>query len=605
MDSTETGARSVMVRFFDRFLQDRNIKWILGVGTAIVLGSSAMLVAQHWGDATTTWKQGVMLGYTALIFVVGLWAYHRVGLRRTGTVLLGLTVCLLPLLMMALHWVAGPAGVATAVIADSAEPISIMMRTGLLVVTGIFASVAATIVFRLLLRGAPVTFLLAYGVLSLAGALSSPLPPPVKPFVLLGLWSVLVAGTVKVDRHLFWLEERGQRPRVFGLFPVLLLGAQFAALWAVSFGQDIPRDWMGLGAVLMALPVLIAADARARIHELRSGVLSRPLPLDISAPLVFAILLGVTGVVLSLAGLAPGGTLKAVTPTNAIAVVLAALIARRTKKQVFVWAAMACAVLAYNFSAVFFAQFAQQVATVSATAVAEEALPYAFYGVTYIPLIAALTALGVWASRRGNDVFATPLRDGCIGLCFVLLALASSHVKAWWPVGGTLAAVFVVQGVVFRRRALVFPALAAWGLAAVGMIPFLRISGAAPPLEVPLLTTLGLAAACLAVGKLAKVSDEASGPTNPWWLASVTGAVLVSAVQLWALLTPDGDLVIASNPWLASVGPKSLRARSTNMMCSAFSFGSARSSASSARSVSSSAPRGRVPAMGRRDASRP
>jgi hypothetical protein len=51
--------------------------------------------------------------------------------------------------------------------------------------------------------------------------------------------------------------------------------------------------------------------------------------------------------------------------------------------------------------------------------------------------------------------------------------------------------------------------------------------------------------------------------------------------------------------------PRSLRPRSTSITCSARSFSSARRSEASARSSSTVAPRGRVPAIGRVETRRP
>ena len=63
-----------------------------------------------------------------------------------------------------------------------------------------------------------------------------------------------------------------------------------------------------------------------------------------------------------------------------------AAVARRTGKQAFVWAMLACVVLAYQFSPAFFADAAKALLASSARAVHEERLPYAFYGLTYMPL---------------------------------------------------------------------------------------------------------------------------------------------------------------------------------------------------------------------------
>ena len=57
-------------------------------------------------------------------------------------------------------------------------------------------------------------------------------------------------------------------------------------------------------------------------------------------------------------------------------------------------------------------------------------------------------------------------------------------------------------------------------------------------------------------------------------------------------------LSTATEPY-SQTRPRSLRPRSTSITCSARSFSSASSSAAIMRSLSGSAPRGRVPAIGR------
>ncbi|MFT5094411.1 MAG: hypothetical protein ACI93T_003250, partial [Porticoccaceae bacterium] len=50
--SSSSEQRSPIVRFFETFFQEQNIKWMLGVGMMILIGSSLMLVTSHW-DAYT------------------------------------------------------------------------------------------------------------------------------------------------------------------------------------------------------------------------------------------------------------------------------------------------------------------------------------------------------------------------------------------------------------------------------------------------------------------------------------------------------------------------------------------------------------------------
>ena len=69
--SGDSQTSSPVVRFLDSFLQEKNIKWLLGVGTLIVLGSSFRLVATHWNEYPPIWKYLVFIAYTSVIFAAG------------------------------------------------------------------------------------------------------------------------------------------------------------------------------------------------------------------------------------------------------------------------------------------------------------------------------------------------------------------------------------------------------------------------------------------------------------------------------------------------------------------------------------------------------
>src|SRR6266566_484418 len=101
---TSRAPASLLVRFFDSFLQERSIRWLLALGMLILLGSSLLLVSPQLQHATPVWKYVIFLGYTAALFAAGEWAYHRLALRKTGTVLHGLTVLLVPILFLAAGW---------------------------------------------------------------------------------------------------------------------------------------------------------------------------------------------------------------------------------------------------------------------------------------------------------------------------------------------------------------------------------------------------------------------------------------------------------------------------------------------------------------------
>src|SRR5207244_2912197 len=108
-------------------------------------------------------------------------------------------------------------------------------------------------------------FLSSYLILCVAGGLAPAVPATLAPWAALVLWGVFAAGAVKVNRHVFWLTEEHAAPRIFGFFPIALLGAQFFSMFALNFASHIPLEWLGFGCVLVALPFLLTADGVARV----------------------------------------------------------------------------------------------------------------------------------------------------------------------------------------------------------------------------------------------------------------------------------------------------------------------------------------------------
>ena len=103
--SQETRSPSLVVRFLDSFLQERNIKWVLVVGMSICSAPRSCSSPRTGTTTTLLWLGDlIVLGYSVSIHAAGQWTYHRLGLRRTGTVLQGLTVLLIPVLFLAIHW---------------------------------------------------------------------------------------------------------------------------------------------------------------------------------------------------------------------------------------------------------------------------------------------------------------------------------------------------------------------------------------------------------------------------------------------------------------------------------------------------------------------
>ncbi|HWL10836.1 MAG TPA: hypothetical protein VNQ76_20680 [Planctomicrobium sp.] len=463
---------SLLIRFLDSFLHERNIKWMLGIGTLILLGSSLRLVSMHWGDYTPFWKYGILLAYTAVIFAASQISYFRLGLLRTGTVLMALTVALIPVSFYALHWV-HPEG--------PFEWSTIAQQVGLISLVGVNFVLSAAATHRIFvhfLRKPQWTFEFSYLALSLAGAV---VPAAVSGLsqswsygIVTVLWLLFTVGTLKVNRHVFWLNEEEHRPRIFSFFPILLLGTQFLGLFAISLSQEIEMQWWGLGCALIAIPVLLTADTVTKVFQQRTGNLVRPLPSSIVAPLVVGLILCAMGLGFAATGIP---RLYALVPTAGLIAMAMGVVARRTGSQAFTWIGIGCVLIAYQFSPLFFLEAAKFVLQQGAVAVQESRLPYAFYGLTYLPVLLIFTVASPLLQRSRLEVFAGPLRHAAIVLACLLLVAGFGHPKATFPVSVAMVGVFAMQIICFRERRLLIPAnLAligtAWGFPAFQMMLF-------------------------------------------------------------------------------------------------------------------------------------
>src|SRR5262249_5033248 len=145
---------------------------------------------------TPIWKYVIFLAYTALIFVAGEWTRHRWVLTRTATVLQVLTVLLLPVTFLVLHWVMRR----DPNLVDGFVVIFLLANLG-------FSVLAAGRIFPHFRRGQQPPFLASFLIVAFGGAIVPGLEEAWAPVVAFALWAVLAVGSVKVNRHVFWLTE--------------------------------------------------------------------------------------------------------------------------------------------------------------------------------------------------------------------------------------------------------------------------------------------------------------------------------------------------------------------------------------------------------------
>lgn len=531
--NTRSDERTAFERFLDAFFQERNIKWMLAVGVLVLLASSVMLVSMNWQNYGWFWKHAVLLAYTGVVYAAGRICYFRLALRRTGTVLLALTVFLLPLGFVALGWLHDTPSAQQTVTGwwDGA------LLAVLFAVQMAFSAAAAGQIFNHFFSTPPRTFTAAYLMLSAAGGWAHHMPTAWALPAVLTLWAVFTVGTIKINRHVFWLGEKHRTPKIFEFFPIALLGTQFLALFGMFFAVPLldwfeafdpcGYSWFGLGCLLVAYPILSTADTVARVFEQRTGGLVRPLPWSVVTPFGIGLMLCVLGLGLAGSALLEGQSHPyALVPTAALAALTMLIVARRTRSVAFVWAMLLTATLAYQFSPAFFQDLARQVVQSAAKAVHEpKKLPYAFYGLTYLPLVLTLLVSAKVLLKRGTEWFARPIQQYAIGLSLLLLATSLGHIKAMLPVALAMTGVFALATVLFRQRLLAWPALVSFGLAAGGLSAFCEQVLMWPEWKHCELTCLGSAALLLLAGGtfidrwLQRLNPQRECPAHCRWVS--------------------------------------------------------------------------------------
>ncbi len=478
--SARSEESSAFIRFCDSLFQEQNIKWLLGLGTLILLSSSTMLVTSHWESYPPLWKYAVLLGYTSLIHAAGQMAYHRLALRKTGTGLMSLTVLLIPLTFASYRWV-HPASVLSI---DG-----LFAQSGLLVLLGansVFSFFAARRIFCHFLRSTQPTFLSSYLILAAFGAIVPALPPAWATVMAIISWIVFAIGATKVNRHTFWLAEEYRKPRIFGFFPIILLGTQFLTIFATSLFPHVAFEWMGLGLVLTAIPILLAAETLANVIQCRSGVATPKLAPSVIISMIIGVAVVMGGLFLS--GYGYPETV-ALVPTSILAAIVMGLVARRTQRVELVWMMLLFVVTAYQTSPVFFKELVVRLLDQGAAAIGEERMPLAFYGLTYLPLLFVTTLTSRWFSAKENHLFAKPLKQFSVVFPLVLLPVAFAHPKAILPVSVALGTLLTFQTFFYRDRRIQVAALAAFFTAIFGSLPFVdAVYGWAPNSQLALMT---------------------------------------------------------------------------------------------------------------------
>lgn len=462
-----TQQRSAIEKFFDSFLQESNIKWLLMIGMAIVTGCSLMLVTQKWGGWPVTLKYVTILGYTIATYAIAELCQRRLGLRATSEVLRLLTIALIPIGFLAL----------SAMTSDSSGiQLGDSLYTLLMMVPATaFMGYAADRIFQHWFHGRQRTFLAAYTLLCLFGALPVINQTWLAILFSCGFWLVMTLGVLKVNRHTFWLTEEHRWPRIYGFTPILILGTQLIVLYIAKAFGAVPFHWLGFGVVMLAATILMTTRTIASVFRQRTGDLVHPLPMSLIWPLLVGLLLIAAGVLLSFHGFHfVGQSTVAVIPTSLIATALLMLVAKDTRHQGFVWIGLVLITIGYQSLPILFSDLVMTFKSSAAAAIQEERLPIAFYGLTYLPLLLTLAVASRLLSNRGWDEFSFPMKrfTNCVSL--LLLVLALGNIKAAFVVSSLSVFAFVFYAILFRERACLIGTMASLVIGASTMVPFIN-----------------------------------------------------------------------------------------------------------------------------------
>ncbi len=501
MDATENDPsrnasstkRSLLETFLDSFFHPSNIRWLLVIGASIVLASSVMLVSREWNHWHNAIKFLTILGYTGTIFVASQLARNRLGLPTTSEVLDGLTLLLLPLSTLALRWLTDQAGTGSALALG--EHLSLL---GLAIALTLLASRS---IFDRWLRGRQPTFQMAYVALVAAGSLPI-LADPWWGAGFFGLiWAIMTIGAIKVNRHLFWLVEEHRLPRVFGFFPIALLGMEFLLLVISKTMHSIHLEWFGVGCTLVSITFLLTARSASNVYRQRMGGIDHALPIHLAVPLVVGLALLAAGAMLSLYGFHyVGPTTYAAVPNALMAAIILWLVAGDTRLSVFAWTSLLCATFAYQSSPTLFSDLVSVLKSQAATAVQEDRLPLAFYGLTYLPWLVLLAVASRLPRVAARPEFSQPLRQLATVLGLLLFVVSLSHLKALFIVSLVDSLLFTFFALWWKDRRYLLVTLIASFVASASLVPFLHAMQLAHLHPAHLLTSISLWSIIMIVG---------------------------------------------------------------------------------------------------------
>lgn len=463
----KTVSRPTLEQFLQAFLQERNIKWMLLVGAAIVVVCSLKLVAQQWDNWHLSVKFLSILAYVAAIFGFAEASERMLGLRATSTTLRSVTLFLIPISFLSIGWL------------SSQQSISLLAWVSTVSLGVAVTGWISDSILKHLLSGRQPTYQFCFMSLCVIGGIPDSYGVPGIAIASV-TWLLGTVGIIKINRHIFWLEQQYRSTLAHRFFPVALMGLQMLLLFSAKLQWIESKPWFGLAMVLCAVPLAVTTKSLLRVYRTKTGGLLATWPVSAAVALVACLLMATAGVLLSSNLLVElGPDLMLLVPSCFLAAGIFGWAAFESKQSFFTAIGLVLVLIGYVVSPVWFSDLARGVANSAAVGLNEAKLPLAFYGLTCMPLILSWSVTARWLVAKSNkprhgdwSVFHVPLNWGANLLAIALFLISASNTKAMFLIPVLYVVFYIAQTLLWNDRRYMAGALLSVSVAVYSFIPF-------------------------------------------------------------------------------------------------------------------------------------
>ncbi len=424
------------VHLVQAFLDEKNIKWLGVLGALGVVVSSIVLVGRYWDQFPIFLRYFLMIVYTASFYQLGLLAIRKLELKKTGQILLMITVFLLPLNFIYLERLR--------LLSELKGIFIFMIGAGAL-------TLLSHLTFKEILNRVHPYHLLAFLSLSVANTLLPTLNlqhPPTSVFVAFLLWLIAFIGIHSTTR--FYLKEPVLFQKRYTFFVATII--LYVYVLVLMMTLEIPFSWYGLILMMVSIPFIQTAHSLLGIFRQSHGP-EEPPPIATLIP--YLVGYGLSFLAYIFAFQNP----YAFFFTALIGLGLYGVSAFQYKRKLFAYLTILSLGITYFYSPIFFQEIALRVRDTAAVQLGYQRLPYPFYGLTFIPFNVILIGVARWLSQRGEGILAGCFYRVGTPLSVILIMVSCFELKAVVMVSVLYALLYGVASYLFKQRSLIYLSL--------------------------------------------------------------------------------------------------------------------------------------------------